>query len=60
MAAANRATKTIKQKLSILVNDGTSSPALAEINRLLALPDPNGVFKDLVRATSKAKVAELT
>ena len=60
IAAANRAMKTVKQKISILVSDGTSFPALTEINRLSALPDPNGVFKDFARATAKAKVSELT
>ena len=60
IAAANRATKTVKQKISILVSDGSSFPALTEINKLLALPDPNRVFKDLARSTAKVKVSELT
>ena len=60
IAAANRATKTVKQKISLLVNDGTTFPAWTEIQRLLALPDPGRVYQDLARATAKAKMAELT
>ena len=58
--SASREAKTLKQKISLLVNDGSTFPVIVEINRLLALPDPNGVFKELVRATAKAKIAELT
>ena len=60
IAAATRDAKTFKQKISLLVNDGTTFPALTEIQRLMALPDPGGVYQDLARATAKAKVAELT
>ena len=60
IANANRATKTAKQKISILINDGITFPAWTEIQRLLALPDPGGVYQDLARATAKAKMAELT
>ena len=60
IAAANRETRTVKQKISLLVSDGSSFPALTEIHRLLALPDPNRVFQDLATATAKAKISELT
>ena len=33
ITAANRATKTVKQKISLLVSDGVTFPALTEINR---------------------------
>ena len=42
IAAANRATKTAKQKISLLINDGITFPAWTEIQRLLALPDTGG------------------
>ena len=45
IAAANRDAKTIKQKISLLISDVTSFPALTEINRLSSLSDPSGVFK---------------
>ena len=44
---ANRDVTKLKQQLSFLVKDGKSFPALKEIQRLQALPDPNGVFRDL-------------
>ena len=60
IASANRNAKTIKQKISQLISEGTSFPPLTEINRLSSLSDPSGVLKDPARATAKAKVAELT
>ena len=58
IAAANCNTKAIQQKISILVGNGSSFPALNEINRLLDLPDR--VYHNLARAMAKAKVSELT
>ena len=44
---ANCDVTRLKQQISFLVKDGLSFPALQEIQRLQALDDPNGVFKDL-------------
>ena len=43
-----------------MVKDGQPFPALQEIQRLLALPDPNGAFRDLARAQARVKVEEIT
>ena len=48
IATANVKARTLKQKISLLVN------------RLNGLPDSTGVYKGLARATAKAKVTELT
>ena len=57
---ANRDVTRLKQQLSFLVKDGKSFPALQEIQRLQALPDPNGAFRDLARAQARVKVDEIT
>ena len=57
---ANRDVTKLKQQISFLVKDGQSFPALQEIQRLLAMPDPNGAFRDLARAQARVKVEEIT
>ena len=60
IANANSKAVTLKKKISLLVKDGTTFPALVEIKRLLALPNPMGIYKELARATAKAKISELS
>ena len=60
LAAANRDSMTLKQKLHFLVRNGETFPALAEIDRLLTIPDSTGAYRELVKTTSQAKVVELT
>ena len=60
IALANRDVMKLKHQLSFLVKDGLSFPALQEIQRLQALDDPNGVFKDLARAQARVKVDEIS
>ena len=57
---ANRDVTKLKQQLSFLVKDGVSFPALQEIQRLQALQDPNGVYRDLARAQARVRVNEIT
>ena len=40
---ANREVTKLKQQISFLVKDGNQFPALQEVQRLLALADPDGV-----------------
>ena len=55
IAASNREVTKLKQQVSFLVKDGTSFPALQEKQRLQALRDPNGVFKDLAREQPESR-----
>ena len=60
LADANRETKTLKVKITTLVNDGAVFPTLTEVNKLLATPDPTGVYRELACTTARAKSVELT
>ena len=60
LADAHRETKTLKIKITGLVNDGAVFSTLTEVNRLLAMPDPTGVYKELACHTARAKSVELT
>ena len=53
--------KTLKTKISLLVKDGKTFPALQEVNRLLTQSDPNltGVYKELAKVMAKAKIKNL-
>ena len=57
---AFRDVNKLKHKITFLVKDGNQFPALQEVNNLLALADPSGVFKDLARAQARVKIEEIT
>ena len=61
ISQASLKAKTIKTRISVMVKDGKSFPALQEVNRLVAQSDPNltGVFKELAKVTAKAKITEI-
>ena len=58
--AANREVSKLKQQITFLIKDGNQFPALTEIQRLLTMADPSGVFKDLARAQAHVKIEEVT
>ena len=60
ISTANREVTKLKQQITFLIKDGSQFPALTEIQRLLAMSDPTGVFKDLARAQARAKIEEVT
>ena len=60
LADANREARTLKHKITGLVNDGVTFSTLTEVQRLLAMPDPGGVYQQLACATVSAKATELT
>ena len=55
---ANQRVKNVKTRM---VKDGKTFPALQDITKSMAQPDPalGQVYKDLAKANAKAKIAEI-
>ena len=60
IANANSKAVTLKKKVFLLVKDGITFPTLVEIKQLQALSDPMGIYKELARATAKAKISKFS
>ena len=62
LLVANREVLRLQNKITLNIKDGTSFPALVEIQRLKNLEDPtgSGVYKDLARSQAKVKMDEVT
>ena len=53
---ANQRVKNVKSRISVMVKDGKTFPALQEINKTLTQSEPSlgQVYKDLARANARA------
>ena len=57
---AHREAKTLKGKITGLINDGADFATLAEVNRLASVPDITGIHQELACNMARAKSVDLT